>query len=103
MSRDFGPGQLIVEEDDERCDQSIVMTPDGQADRALRAAVFGVILPPFLQLYSLMLLLNLSELPGKVSPSHKWKVRLALAIDLIVAVPAIGLCLVYIIARLMGE
>src|SRR5262249_28730997 len=55
---------------------------DDLASRAYRAAIVGcLILPVVLHLYSGWLLLRLSVLPGKLSPSARRQALLAAAID----------------------
>jgi hypothetical protein len=50
------------------------------ADRLLRTAIFGLILWP-LQLYALLLLLELGGSEGRVSPERRWKVWVSMVLN----------------------
>jgi hypothetical protein len=51
------------------------------ADKAFRAAVFGLIVWP-LQLYALFLLASILAAEGKVSPDRRWKVWVAVLLNM---------------------
>ncbi len=78
-------GDMLVapparEEPDER--HSVRMSAEGLANRAWRAAVFGLIVfPLFLHLYSVWLLLRLAVLPHEVTPRTMRRIYGALLID----------------------
>ena len=50
------------------------------ADRLFRTAIFGLILWP-LQLYTLLLLLELAGSEGRVSPQRRWKVWASMVLN----------------------
>ena len=51
------------------------------ADKVFRAAVFGLLLWP-LQLYTLFLLASILTSEGKVSPDRRWKVWVAVLLNM---------------------
>jgi hypothetical protein len=73
------------EEPEDRLDRSMTWTPDDFADRAWKAAVFGLLAcPPLGHFYSLRLLLRLAAIPDDLSLAGTRKVYGAIVIDGIV-------------------
>jgi hypothetical protein len=91
------PASPDEDEADRQSQDARTWVGDKLASRAFRAALLGIfICPPLLHLYSLWLLLKLSQQEVDASPAGQRQAHAALIIDLLVLVPCALLVLLFL-------
>jgi hypothetical protein len=98
MRSNNSEAELDEAEADEDGDE---VTPEADkiVDRAFYAAVFGFLACPLaMQIYSLFVLMQLSEEPSSISPSRRFRFWIALAVDLL----TVGVAALMMVAAVLG-